>query len=327
MNFSPYPSTGFVPSLEVMPMVDQAMHGQAWQMRAFSGYGRIIRALLTGDITAGLIPWELFVTELLSKPGQRDRWAVPLVIHACPMELFLTPGAMKHLRPPPAKKGEPSSTRLLFGIEARRSYTRFQILEWQKSLAIPHLEAPTFKVLPMELMLKGLKAGVIDGVVAPTPWGMQAEANGTAVINQEFTMGDYEQKVVLACQRSAAEDNRELLHGLPLRLKAAHKRLDQEDAFIKTAEFMAGLGSPRFDPAMLLKAARLYLKGAEQEDLHPDAAWLHAELAELQSRGMLGDATTDLEKLAQRLELPFAFKKAGAKAGAPVAPPPPSTAG
>lgn len=42
-----------------------------WRMHPCPSYGRIIRHLLTGELAAGLIPWELGVTELVTKPGRK----------------------------------------------------------------------------------------------------------------------------------------------------------------------------------------------------------------------------------------------------------------
>jgi len=284
-------------------MMEQSMHAEKWQMRAFSGYGRIIRALLTGELTAGLVPWELFTTELLCKPGQKDRWMVPLVIQACPMELVLSSAAVKRLRPGPQKKGDPAPAKLLFGIEERRSYTRFQILEWLKSLNLPHLESPTFKVLPMELLLKGLKAGVVDGVIAPTPWGMQAEASGIGVISPDFKAGEYEQQVVLVCLRSIAENCSAVLQSLPARLAQSHQNLAKEPSFLNVARHMAGLGTPRFEPSLLWKAAGVHLKGVTPKNFIPDAGWLSTELDLVHTRSMVGSSKLELEKTAQKLEM------------------------
>ncbi|WP_156346171.1 hypothetical protein [Verrucomicrobium spinosum] len=65
-------STGFVPSLEAIPLLAATRSvGAPWRMHPCPSYGRIIRHLLTGELAAGLIPWELGVTELVTKPGRK----------------------------------------------------------------------------------------------------------------------------------------------------------------------------------------------------------------------------------------------------------------
>lgn len=295
-------STGFVPSLEAIPLLAATRSvGTPWRMHPCPSYGRIIRHLLTGELAAGLIPWELGITELVTKPGQKGQWRVPLIVHACPMELVLTPKAMKTVYPPRNRKGSPDSRRLVFGIEARCSLTRYQILTWQLQVAGKLLDPPAFKVLPMELLRKGLEAGTIDGMVAPTPWGMQAAAEGSGKIDPAFEPGKYAQEVALFCQRDVAEAFASPLAALPDLLHAQHERLASEAEFMKEAVAMGELGTPRCDPAQLRQAARLHLHEVPQRDFQPDHSWIERELKLLTERVPLGEGLFDLEEMTEQL--------------------------
>jgi hypothetical protein len=302
MNSSLALTTGFVPSLEALPLVAATRQDSPWRPVPCPSYGRVIRSLLTGDLSAGLIPWELGITELVTKPGQKNQWSAPLVIHPCPMELVLTPKAMKTVYPTKNRKTAPSEPkRLVFGIEARCSLTRYQILTWQLQVAGKYMDPPAFKVLPMELMLKGLEAGTLDGMVAPAPWGMQAMEEGKGRIDAAFEPGKYAQQVVLFCRRDLAEIHAPRLAALPDRLAAEHTRLREEKEFLKEAAAMSDLGHPHFQPTQMQKAAQQYLKGVEQRDFQPDRTWMARELRLLTERVPLGEGLMDLEEMADQL--------------------------
>ena len=294
------PSTGFVPSLEAMPLLALSKGEVIWRMQPCPSYGRIIRHLLTGELAAGLLPWELGITELVTKPAQKGVWSVPLVLHACPTELVLSAKAARLVQPAKGQK-KSDSKRLVFGIEGRCSLTRYQILAWQLQVAKKHLDPPAFKVLPMELMRKGLEAGTLDGMVAPTPWGMQAEAEGNGKLDARFEPGKYAQQLVLFCRKDLAADHEEVFAALPSELAAMHERLEDEGEFQKVADQMAKLGTPRCDPTRLREAAERHLVGIQQKDFQPDKGWLAAELQLLAERVPLGEGTFHVDELAAAL--------------------------
>jgi hypothetical protein len=93
---------GVFPSLEVLPVfVDLPPDGLCYPFvpKAFSCYGEISRNLLTRQLAGGILPWEIFVTDILSLPGQRNRWHVPMFLHACPTELVLREPVYRALYP------------------------------------------------------------------------------------------------------------------------------------------------------------------------------------------------------------------------------------
>jgi hypothetical protein len=273
-------SIGFVPTLEVLPLLAELSGTKIWRTQPCPSYGRVIRHLLTGELDAGVVPWELGITELVTKPAQQKVWRVPLVLHACPTELVLSHKATKVVYPGKlARKGKPH--KLVFGIEARCSLTRYQILDWQSKVAGPHLEQPAFKVLPMELFRKALEAETIDGMVAPSPWGLQAETDGAGRVDPKFTPGANAQELVLICRREVTQSHAANFSELPARLAEMHRQLEDSKEFMKQAKAMARLGPPRCDPLQLEAAAQLHLKGVSRRDHQPDRAWLEAALKRL----------------------------------------------
>ena len=275
---------GFVPTLEAIPLVSCAVRHQQWRMHPCSSYGRIIRHLLTDQLQAGLLPWELCVTELLCKPAQNAAWQIPLVIHPCPTELALSVRALNMVYPPKSsKKGR--KKRLSIGLEGRFSLTRHQVLAWQSKVAPQQLESPSFKFLPMELMQKGLEADFIDGFVAPTPWGLQAACHPDIRIDPAFEPGKFAQHVVLVCTRDAAETFTRELDDLPAQLAASRQPLTEESQFRQRASEMTALGLPHCDVDQLWRAsATLQPVGADRGDFKPDKAWVERQFRVLSER-------------------------------------------
>jgi hypothetical protein len=284
-----------------MPLLAHTKGNEAWRMLPCPSYGRIIRQLLTGELAAGLLPWELGITELVNKPAQKDVWCVPMVLHACPTELVLTSKAAKLAQPPKAANRKGETKRLVFGIEGRCSLTRYQILTWQLHVAKKHLDPPAFKVLPMELMRKGLEAGTLDGMVAPTPWGMQAQVEGNGKLDPRFEPGKYAQQLVIFCRRELVAEHEEEFALLPLALAGMHKRLEDDAEFLKVADQMARLGAPRCDASVLLEASKRHLVGITQNDFQPDKEWLATELQLLAERVPLGEGVFNAEELGAAL--------------------------
>jgi hypothetical protein len=298
---------GFVPSLEAMPLLCQApSHGEEqarWAFKSFPSYSRILLNLLTGELASGLVPWELFATEILARPKQRGLWAVPLVVHACPTELVLGHRAQKILSQPRTKKGSASTTLapLVFAIEARRSLTRLQIAAWLSTTAGWALQHSEFKVLPMDLMLRGLEAGEIDGLVAATPWGLWAETLGSGTVAQGFTQGEFSQEMVLVCARNTVGANASFFQSLPKVLQDHRAQLAQPDVFARTAAGMAHYGTIAFDISLLGRAAALHLTHVKPRDFTPDAAFLEKVLKRLADFSLLRSGLGNLSVLAAEL--------------------------
>lgn len=293
---------GFVPSLEVLPFLQWAStHGVS--AKACPGYGNVHRGLLTGELDGGLVPLELAVTDLILLPGQQSAWRIPLVLKACPMELVLSHSAHKKIYSRRGRRSEEDPVSLSFGVEAHHSFTRHQIIAWHKTLAIKHFEPPKFKVLPMNLMLTGLEKGELDGVLAPAPWGMQAENEGCGKIDHKFTTGEFSQHLVLVCSERMMEHKGAHFARAADELRKFRDLLALEEGLEQIVKRMGELGQPRLDFEVACKAARRYSLDGHPDEFVPDEGWFDRELGLLAQRYGIKSHHDLLKSLGRRLKV------------------------
>lgn len=294
---------GIVPSVEVMPLVGWS-HGGNLSLKSCAGYGRVIRGLLTGTLDAGVVPFEMLVTDLFLQPGQATRWKIPAVLQPGPVELVLRSGISKQLRPPARRKLAPASLRLKFAVESRSSLTGLGLIEWQRGLRAPHLAAPSLVTLPMHLMLRGLAAGEIDGMLAPSPWGLQAEAEGIGRLEADFRMGRFEQKLVFVCRSNLVERKAPAMARLAEEIAERTPQFRQQAAFERIAREISALGAPRVDPGLYWESILRHPQEPQMPEFRPDHAWFEAELTHLAELHGGGWRPEQLLKLAQQLVVP-----------------------
>jgi NMT1-like family len=301
---------GFVPSLEGMPLVEALGAEPGWQLLARPGYGNIIRNLLTGDLQAGLVPWELFITELLLQPGQAEAWAVVQVIQAMPVELVLGAAARKRLYPAKSGAAGAGSTRLSFAIESKQSLAKLQFHSWFSRFPAELSGKPLLRVLPMEFMLKGLEENAIDGMIAPTPWGLQAEAMGVGKLDPDFKVEGLSQQVVLICRRDCLAGGEGFFSRLPSRTTLARERLaDDPGLFSTTVQRMELPSLRRPSLAVFQKAATSYPWPAGLPDFIPDEEWLAAGLWNLATLMPVPSGMENVRALAAQLVFPISQPK------------------
>lgn len=268
---------GLLPSLEVLPFCekDHACLLQA-QFVAKSSYGAIARDLLTGKIQSGLLPWEVFLYEVFALPGQRDQWQVLAFPAACPTELALHPKTHKALLGRAAKSASHKAQRIVIGVESSHSMTRRQFESWLGASA-KDMEI-SFKFLPVDLTLKALEAGTIDGFVAPSPWGMVAERAECGKQVASFSAGTYAQHLVWVCKRDASPCAKSALHDLTAGLAEARARLSQSASLEAAIQTLTQAGQPVISPEVFKKSAELLLIDAEYCDLSPDESTIREAL-------------------------------------------------
>jgi hypothetical protein len=244
----------------------------------------MVRGLLTGALEVGLIPWELFVSDLLSRPGQTRVWRIPAVMKACPMELALSQSARKRVYPMKRKARSTAPVELVFGVEGRHSFTKRQIIAWIESLNSKHMGLPSFKVLPMKLMIKALKMGEVDGVLAPSPWGLQAEIEGVGRIEPSFEEGELGQHLVLVCNAATAVGNPGLFADLAEELAAADVLGKCSTRFSKWSSALASLSASSLSDELFALAWKRYSAHMLPSEFVPDSSWFEHELRLLVSR-------------------------------------------
>ncbi len=298
---------GILPSLEVLPLVGRSFRGEGadgvLQPKAFSSYGEIVRGLLTHQLTGGVLPWEIFVADVLSLPGQRNQWHVPIFLHACPTELVLRESVHRIFYPAKGSARQKVPASLTLGVENRSSLTKHQFREWIKQWPGTGGIKVTCRMLPMELMVQAMEAEAIDAIIAPSPWGLHTEMGGTGKMDFRFKPGKFVQKLALVCHKDYFSSHRKAMDAIPAGIAAARMELREASAFGDAVDCLARCGKPTLGRDLMARAAELHGFAELKEDLVPDSHTLSAELSRLADLAVLPAQVTLGEQTA-RLLLP-----------------------
>lgn len=261
---------GLLPSLEVLPFCEKD-YCRLLNVRfvAKSSYGAIARDLLTGKLQSGLVPWEVFLYEVFALPGQRDQWRVLLFPAACPTELVLHPKIHKTLLGRAGKPVARMPPRIVIGVESSHSMTQQQFHAWLGPSA-KGMEV-SFKFLPVDLTLKAIEAGTIDGFVAASPWGMAAESLGIGKLVTSFSPGAHAQHLVWVCKHGTMPCGMKDMDDRSSGLAAARARLRHTDSLELAVQHLNQAGQPWISQAVFRKSAELLLFTETYSDLPPDA--------------------------------------------------------
>lgn len=298
---------GVFPSLEVLPVFAEFLKEGSkrpflpFAPKALSCYGEISRNLLTRKLVGGIIPWEIFVKDVLSLPGQRNQWHVPMFLQACPTELVLRESIYRALHPAKGGAAGKLPARLTLGVESSNSLTKYQFVEWLKQWKGAASVQITYRMLPMGLMAEALAVEAIDAMIAPAPWGIHAEAAGIARRDTRFTPGKFVQQLAMVCQREFLGDCGEVMKSISETILLARKRLSAPAEFEAAVRSMARSGSPLLSLELLEKARALYQFDSFDQDLVPDAESLAAELARLAALTVLPSQISPIERTARLL--------------------------
>jgi len=300
-------SLGILPSLEVLPFfADEFNSGRQggdfpMLLKPHSSYGEIARGLLTRKLTGGIIPWEIFIADILALPGQRACWKIPLFLQACPTELVLREPIYRAFYPShSALKAKPPQ-HLRIGIENQHSLTKVQLLEWLGNWENGHTTKITFTMLPMETRIQAFQAGSLDAIIARSPWGIHAESTGLGKCDLRFSPSKYNQRLVLVCHREFIEENPHISQELARSVTRARTQLKDPATFSKAIESMAHCGKPTLRAEMLEKAADLHSFASLDNDMIPDVRTLVAELMKLDDLAILPSQVTASEQTARLL--------------------------
>lgn len=295
-----------MPSLEVLPLFEGGLHPHepkktGFRYKAHSSYGSIARGMLTGELAGGILHWEVFISEVLALPGQRALWTMPLFLHACPTEILFRESLFKILYP--SQKSSPSKlpNRLIFGVESRNSLTQSQVQAWLSRWTTHSKIQLVFKVLPMDLMLQGIKAEMLDGIIVPAPWGMQAEAMGVGKVDPQFAPGNLAQKVVMVCRRDTFEKPVSTLEDIATDLTAARIRLRTPAVLRKAADEMARHGKPLISAQLLERSAKRHFTCDSPYEITPDTDHVVHELKRLENLSALPPQVAPNEQTARLL--------------------------
>lgn len=292
---------GYVPSLEALPFMEWAER-VGLRIQARPGYGNIVRGLLTGSVDVALIPWELFVSELLSRKGQSRAWKIPAVFRAFPMELAFSHAARNRMSSRKRSKAT-GSQGLVFGVEAKHSFTKRQIVAWLEA-ASPEMPAePRFAVLPMKLMMKALRMGEVDGIVAPSPWGLQAEVERIGSVDTSFDEGVHAQSLVMVSSERLARSFPHFFE-TPLAEVFRADALERNSAAFRkwTASLSSSRACPLSEDLFRMAMERYKLEG-RPGNFVPDAAWIENELKTLVGRKVISMEEGSISGIARYLTM------------------------
>ena len=301
---------GILPSLEVLPFfADEFQSGMGkgdfpFQLKPHSSYGEIARGLLTRRLMGGIIPWEIFVADILALPGQRASWKIPLFLQPCPTELVLREPIYKAFYPPQSSHPAKPPQHLSIGIENQHSLTKVQLREWLGYWKDGHSTKLTFTMLPMEARIEALHVGSVDGIIARSPWGIHAESTGLGKRDSKFSPRKTHQRLVLVCHRDFLVLHPQLCQGLPRSIACARDQLKHPATFSKAIESMAHCGKPVLPAEVLEKGAHLHSFASLGCDLVPDISTILAELMLLNELAILPSQVAATEQMA-RLLMPY----------------------
>lgn len=273
---------GFLPSLEIVPFFEEGFQAVSdLTFVARSSYGSVARDMLTGSLDGGVLPWEIFISDVLALPGQRTEWSVPFFPHACSTELVLRTPVHKSLNTKGAAKKSPG--RLVIGVESSNSLTKGQMLEWLRGLGKSPQPEVVFNFLPMDLMLQAMAAEAIDGFIAPSPWGLIAGENNLGILDRRFRPGTFAQQLVFVCRKGRPPAGLQTMRQLTEALTDARTRLADPAQFENAARRMSLSGKPVIRIESLAHAMRHHMPLEPVHDAPADVEKLTRELLRLES--------------------------------------------
>jgi hypothetical protein len=293
---------GILPSLEVLPFFDETFLRCAdLHCASYSSYGSIAREMLVGHLTAAVMPWEIFISEIFALPGQRNQWTVAFFSPAGPAELVLQSQLHKNIFCGNGSGKKKFPSKLQIGIESRNSLTSRHLISWlNKNSTAPRPDV-CFKFLPMDQRLLGLDADALDGFIARSPWGLVAEERQLGVLVNDFPQKEALQKLVMVFHKS--QPNLSVLCGTKAMqcLSESRKRLSQTSYIEGTARLMDACGSPHLPCELLKKAAIAHNISQWSEDLSADISSIHTELEKLNELAFLPQQISATEQTAKLL--------------------------
>jgi hypothetical protein len=298
---------GILPSLDVLPLfAGNTVEGMAawssvFQMKAHSSYGEIARHLLTRKLAAGVLPWEIFVAEVLSLPGQRNQWTVSLFMGVCGTELVLRQSVHRAFYPTHAARRQKLPSRLVVGIQNHNSLTKSQFQEWLSQWKGHSQIEVVYKVLPMGIRIQALEAEAVDVTIAPSPWGMYAESMEIGTCDAQFTPGKFYQEVALVCRKDFLETRQDMAKQFPQMMFSANRSLKDRSELAKAVSSMSRISKPILERELFEKGASFHGYDSRPPAIAPDIQQLTLALKRLDEFGILPAQVAAKEQTARLL--------------------------
>lgn len=259
MPFGDRGKFGFLPSLELLPFFEKSfLEAAGIGFVARASYGSIARDMLIGKFVGGVLPWEIFVAEVLALPGQRNQWKAMYFSTPSPAELVLQTPIFKALTADSRGAARKVPARLSIGIESRSSFTRHQFSAWLNRLKLSPRPEVSFKFLPMDQRLLGMPADALDGFIARSPWGLIAEEQNLGRVVENFSAKIEPQPLVTVCRKERCGcDSSDVNEGVAA-LRHARSAVFQGDSFDTPAQEMWAAGKPQVPVKSLEESRSIY---------------------------------------------------------------------
>lgn len=298
---------GVLPSLEVLPLFAGPLEedGTSWdsvfQIKEHSSYGEIARCLLTRKLVAGVIPWEIFVSDVFSLPGERNHWTVLLLMSACPTELILSPALHRAFYPSRSAGRLKLPSRLVVGLQNQNSLTKAQFQHWLSKKEGGRDVEVIYKMLPMSIRIHALEAEAVDATIVPSPWGMYAESAGIGICDRGFSPGKFSQQLALVCREDLFANRQQTASQLTRMMMSSKDVLAHKSGMSKAVSKMTRIGNLALPLDLFEKAAELHGFDSLPSAVAPDVRELTLAFARLSEQGVLPAQVASMEQMARLL--------------------------
>ncbi|MDB6139466.1 MAG: hypothetical protein JWO94_2538 [Verrucomicrobiaceae bacterium] len=212
---------GVVASLHSLGLLDACCREDAsiagWQTITCPGYGSLVRQMRAGRIEAALVPFDWFATHFPPDAGEPSSWQIIKAWPSCALEFWMSRHLKKRLGRlrRAGHGGERSSDHeVRVAVDAASPL----LFEWvrQRLAQISGFNdlAVTLQHLPVSLMPASLKAGLVEAMVAPSPWSLAEELSGEGSLDKVSVPSSHDLGLVLVVDSKSDASAPEMIRQL-----------------------------------------------------------------------------------------------------------------
>ena len=196
---------GVVASLHSLGLLDACCREDerlsGWQTAASPGHGGLLRQMRAKRVDAALLPLDWFATHFLEdEEAEPTSWKVVQAWPHCALEFWMCRHLKKRLArrrrtKPGAERGLDQDIRV--AIEGASPLIADWVTQRIREISGRDDLPLTFQHLPIRMMPGGVKAGLVDGIVAPAPWSQADEIAGEGSIDRMIVPPTHDLGLVL----------------------------------------------------------------------------------------------------------------------------------
>ncbi len=181
---------GYVNSLDALPLMaagrEAAKSGDtSWVPVTCQSESNLVRQLSDGTLQGGLVPFDLFATQILSEPVETvSRWRVLAVQPRSSWEFLLTGRANRLISRAgtPGRRTPPVAQEFRIAMSGPRSTIRRGVDLWLRQQQLDSTFVTSYHLLPLKLMHKALESEIVEALVLPAPGGTIAQIRGLGTV-------------------------------------------------------------------------------------------------------------------------------------------------